>query len=150
MMLRCTHDCTDEQETINTNTFDSTTTFNQVCNRLKTISNLQLGYKIWLSIDPQTKNKIFEIDNSLVPSFSRWWYDQSRRHIIDCILEDTFYIQCHFPEWNQRTRDIVQLHISAALLGLGNMRHTYKGDTENENTLDAIIKTMHQYATYRM
>lgn len=135
-----------------------------IMNRLTTLHGLNGGYKLWLSIDPETNEKRFDIDNSYFPSISRYLGSQNRESIVSTIDEDVDFLFKHYKCFNceNKTKKCVFLRsfsdcISKALDGIGNMRQTYsthanqitliidkllsiKNDTEKE--LDELEKSL--------
>jgi len=112
--------------------------FNLIRRRLEVLACLEPGYKIWQTTDPVTGEKTFSIDNSLVPSLSRWWYGQSRDDIVGTIENDINYIDQHFPKLNDKAKRTIKSNIHRAYKGIDTMRCTYMGSV-HESRLDTII-----------
>lgn len=121
--------------------------FTNIFARFKVISSLQGGYKIWITTDPATQVKIFSIDNSYVPPLTRWYYSQNREEIINTIIDDTNYIHSHYNKLNAKARDTLKNVINSALIGLKNMKETYKAVKLHEESLQNVIDTLTRYAT---
>jgi hypothetical protein len=118
--------------------------FNQIRRRLDVLACLEPGYKIWQSVDPATGEKTFTIDNSLVPSLSRWWYGQSRDEIVGTIEDDINYIDQHFSKLNGKAKKTIKANIHRAYKGIDTMRCTYMGSA-HESRLDEIIRQITPY-----
>src|SRR5690606_17413469 len=99
---------------------------NQIIRRFKVLSKLQAGSKIWTDFEDENKdNKIFRIDNSYIPSFSRWVYGQSREDVIETLIEDTMFIQTNFPRLKQGLKagqETLCRHITEAMVGIQNIK----------------------------
>lgn len=122
-------------------------TFTNIFARFKVISTLQGGYKIWITVDPDTKVKVFSIDNSYVPSVSRWMYSQNREDIINTVIDDANYIHTHYAKLNGKAKDTLKTVISSALPGFKNMKETYKSVITHEKALQDVIDTLTKYTT---
>ena len=121
--------------------------FTNIFARLKVIGTLQGGYKIHINIDPITNVKTFSIDNSYIPSLSRWYFSQNREDIINTIIDDTNYIQSHYNKLNIKARDTLKNVINSALIGIKNMKETYKAVKLHEESLQIVIDTLSKYVS---
>jgi hypothetical protein len=137
-----------EDNTINMtekNMTDILRTFTNINSRLEVLAKLEGGYKIWVDVDPITGNKIFSIDNSYVPSLTRYLYSQSREKVINTIIDDTNYIQTNFSELNEHTKTVLKYNINAALQGIGNMKQTYSSNSDYTEKLKLVMETLKKY-----
>lgn len=121
--------------------------FTNIFARFKVISSLQGGYKIWITTDQVTLVKTFSIDNSYVPPLTRWYYSQNREEIINTIIDDTNYIHSHYNKLNTKAKETLKNVINSALIGLKNMKETYKAVKLHEESLQNVIETLTKYAT---
>jgi hypothetical protein len=121
---------------------DITAQFVQLGSRFKVLSNLQGGYKLWITTDPDTKIKIFSIDNSYLPSVSRWLYSQNRDEIVNTIVEDINFINKNYKALKPEGCGKLAIFIRRAMPGLRNMKETYKGDPKQEEKITNGISTL--------
>lgn len=127
--------------------------FNAIIKRFKVLSELQAGYKLWLTIEPATADKQevkkFEIDNTYVQPITRWWNSQSREPIINTIIDDANYIVENYPKLNDKGQIAVSNAILGALQGLNVVKHTYSQKSEHREALGKVVETLTVYATYQ-
>ena len=116
--------------------------FIHISARFKILSKLQGGYKLWVTTDPDTGTKIFSIDNSYIPSVSRWLYSQNRDEIINTIIEDIDYINHNHMSMKTEGRNKLATLIEKAMPGLKNMKETYKGDEKHEERINYGINIL--------
>ncbi|VBB18674.1 hypothetical protein YASMINEVIRUS_1205 [Yasminevirus sp. GU-2018] len=124
---------------------------NAIVKRFHVLKDLQGGQKIWIEVVPATdstpETKVFKIDTSYVPSFSRWWWGQGREQIINTIIDDTNFIYDNFPKIkSQDSKNIVCRAAEVALTGIRNMRQTYSSNEDHFTKLGKVIEVLETYA----
>ncbi len=125
-------------------------TFNQISKRLNVLKGLEGGYKIWLTVKQDENGdtiKIFEIDNTYVPSVRRWLGGQNREDIINTIIDDTNFIQKNFSRLNESAKEKMRVIINAAIPGITNMKQTYTGNAVHEKSLGDVIDILRLYCS---
>ena len=128
-------------------------TMNELANiieRFKVFNGLKEGDKIWIS-----KNEkgvvTFAIDDSYVPSFSRWWANQDRDQLLNQISEDNNTITHNIQfittsnTYNSLKRQVLATHMNSCIKGLETMKNIY-GDTHNDQLIELIanMQEMHK------
>jgi hypothetical protein len=119
----------------------------KIMERLRIISTLEGGYKLWITIDDKG-DKILSIDNSyFVPQFiSRYMYSQNRNDIVNMIIDDTNYINEHYSNLGtDKIRKALSTRISNAIKGLKIVKETYKNTPVYAEKLDSVIGQLEKY-----
>jgi hypothetical protein len=119
--------------------------FVKIKTRFSVLGQLQVGYKLWIKYDDEGSPE-FEIDNSYIPSLSRWIYSQGRNEIINIITEDIKYINDYRIALTPEGRVKLLIQIEGVFPGLKNMRETYKGDQKQEEKLAECIDILESIA----
>lgn len=120
---------------------------NHIMTRLTVLHKLKGGYKLWLTIDPETNEKQFTIDDSYFPSITRYFGAQNREDIVSTIVEDVDFLFKHYKSFNCENKKKKQTFfqtfldcIIKALDGIGNMRQTYYTHAEQlTSVMDKMI-----------
>ncbi len=126
-----------------------TNKFNQIIGRLKVLSKLQAGSKIWVETDPVDNIKVFKIDNCYIPSVARWVYGQSREDVIGTLIEDTMFIQENYSRLKNglgSAQELVCQRITEAMVGIQNIRQMYS-DTHGSK-MDDIVGVLSNYTKH--
>ena len=121
--------------------------FTNIKDRFVVLSQLEAGCKIWITVDPVTSNKIFQVDNNTIKSpFTRWWDGgQSRENTINILVDDTNYIQKNFKYLPKSHITALSIVINNAIPGIENLKQIYSGNKQHEDTLNEIIMTLRRY-----
>jgi hypothetical protein len=131
---------------------------NILCDELL-ISNLSVLAKIdkyqKLSIycDQSINNKLnfqVQIDNSYLPQFSRWYYNQGRANtistignLIDYAIQQTsHYKKVKNEEYTKKYNEL----LNSAKNGLSNLKITYESDIESALKINAIIEKINNFS----
>ena len=113
--------------------------FSEIAKRLDVIHNLTPGYKLWMNVDKDTEVVTFEIDNSLIPSISRYYNGQNRRDIVNRIVDDSNFITKNINKLTPQGRDSIKKKIELSINGLKNIKDTYIDEEEVTDRLSCVI-----------
>ena len=140
----------------NNNTFEFIDLAEEIVNNnLKIISELSSNKKLNLikNSSELNKNKLFnyylEIDNSIFPQLSRWYYNNSRDKIIEyieiIINEGLNFYTYYKKNFNYFKTIEIYNNLKNSLNGLDNLIITYKNDKKITDNINNLIKKINIY-----
>jgi hypothetical protein len=142
---------TNDDEKIETQIIEPNLDINTLTNNLVVLTDLGLYQKLYINYIT-TNNKLnFEIiiDNSYLPQFSRWYYNQSRVNTINTIdnLIDMTIEQINFYKYSKNEELLNKFNnlLKKSVYGLTNLKITYDCDSEHSHKIAKIINKISEY-----
>lgn len=136
-----------DEETIINTILDSVI----LINNLLVLSNLGANQKLYVNYIMTSSKLNYEIliDNSYLPQFSRWYYNQSRVNTINTIdnLVDLTIEQIDYYKHSKNEEQLKKITdlLQKSLIGLINLKTTYISDNENSYKITKIINKINEH-----